>query len=533
MNTMRSTARLFLAIGLVALFVQSALAHTYLSAVVLGGTKLAEGDCVRAHPAIEFDSPISSITSADMTCGFRPEAARAANRKCPIAAGSTIGFQWHHNHNGPSDDILDPTHQGPVLFYLSKTNDGSGNSWFKIYEDGYNPSTKKWATDKLIANRGIVTITIPSDIEAGNYLIRGEILALHNAYFTGGVQPYVGCVELTISGGGNKNPSANGVAFPGAYKSSDEGLNLNVYQYYSSYKIPGPAVYVAGSSSSGSSTATPTVKPPTTPTNTPTSAPTNAPTSTPTSAPSGGSIKLQMSGGSSAWWLGVVVTGGSQTIVKVEIKDAGSLSSWTSLVDMSWAYIYDKGVELKLPISVRVTSSSRNEVIIDNAFTSWTFSQINTNKDFGTGSTSAPTKAPTSAPTTAPTSAPTTAPTKAPTSAPTATPTTTPTSAPTTRPTSAPSGSLANAKLSVFSGASQWWFACVLDGVSGTIPKVEFKDATMTDYYQMSYQQWGYSVETRGSAFVAPVTVRVTNAAQQTASFTFSSITPNLQVTAN
>lgn len=551
MHTMRSTARLVLAIGLVALFVQSALAHTYLSTVVLGGNKLAEGDCVRPHPTTEFDNPISLVTSADMTCGFLPAAGRPANRKCPIAAGSTIGIQWHHNNNGPSDDILDPSHKGPLMVYLSKTNDGSGSSWFKIYEDGYNPSTQQWATDRLISNRGLVTVTIPSDIEAGNYLLRGEILALHNGYDINGVQPYVGCVELAVSGGGNKNPSANGVAFPGAYVATDPSLNFDLYKSYSRYVIPGPALYVAGSGS----TAAPTVKPPTTPapTSTPTSTPTSAPTITPTSAPSiaptsapsraptsaptsapAGTVKLQLNGGSSAWWLGLIVTGGSQTIVKVEIKDAGSLSSWTPLIDMSWAYVYDKAVQLTLPISVRLTSSSGNDVIVDNAFTSWTFSQINTNKDFGTGSsTSAPTYAPTTAPTTAPTSAPTSTPTSAPTANPTANPTLTPTSAPTTRPTSAPGGFFSRAKVTVFSGASEWWFACILSGVSGTIPKVQFKDATMNEYLQMTYQEWGYSMETRGSPFVAPVTVKVTNAAYETATFTFSSITPNLQVSAN
>ena len=41
-------------------------------------------------------------------------------------------------------------HYGPVLVYMSKVTDaatdpGSG-SWFKIDEEGYNPTTKKWGT---------------------------------------------------------------------------------------------------------------------------------------------------------------------------------------------------------------------------------------------------------------------------------------------------------------------------------------------------------------------------------------------------
>jgi len=88
------------AIGLAALIlllVQGTFAHTYLSSLVLDGTALAEGDCVRSHPATAFDSPITLVTSPNMTCGFLPQSARSANRACPIAAGSTLGLQWHHN----------------------------------------------------------------------------------------------------------------------------------------------------------------------------------------------------------------------------------------------------------------------------------------------------------------------------------------------------------------------------------------------------------------------------------------------------
>jgi len=121
----RSSMSTLLTIGIVALLVQSAFAHTYLSAVVLGGTKLDQGDCVRPHPSTAFDSPIPLVTSADMTCGWLPQAAQPANRKCPIAAGSSIGIQWHHNSNSPSDDIIEATHMGPVQFFLAKSDSGA------------------------------------------------------------------------------------------------------------------------------------------------------------------------------------------------------------------------------------------------------------------------------------------------------------------------------------------------------------------------------------------------------------------------
>ena len=56
--------------------------------------------------------------------------------------------------------------------------DVTGLKWFKIYEDGFNPSTNTWAVDTLIANKGKVSFTIPSCIEDGQYLLRHEIIGM-------------------------------------------------------------------------------------------------------------------------------------------------------------------------------------------------------------------------------------------------------------------------------------------------------------------------------------------------------------------
>lgn len=52
----------------------------------------------------------------------------------------------------------------------------TGLRWFKIQEEGYNPSTKKWAVDKLIDQGGKWTLTIPSCIAPGDYLMRHELI---------------------------------------------------------------------------------------------------------------------------------------------------------------------------------------------------------------------------------------------------------------------------------------------------------------------------------------------------------------------
>lgn len=64
-------------------------------------------------------------------------------------------------HQQPGDrdcsrEALGGNHFGPVMAYLSKVDDAASadgsSSWFKIFEDGYDPATKTWANDKL--NKG-------------------------------------------------------------------------------------------------------------------------------------------------------------------------------------------------------------------------------------------------------------------------------------------------------------------------------------------------------------------------------------------
>jgi len=377
---------LYIALGLMSL--QGALAHTYLSSVVIDGVALVEGDCVRPHPPIYYDNPIPLLTEVNMTCGFVPYASEPANAKCAVTAGSTIGIQWHHISDASTDDILDPSHKGPVLFYLAKSDTGSGNVWFKIYQDGYNPTTALWATDTLIANVGLVQVTLPSDIAPGNYLLRGEVLALHQAYELNGVQPYVGCVELTISGSGTADPA--GVAFPGAYSDTDPGILINIYYNFTTYIIPGPALYVSGSgsgsasasaSASASSSASASASTPahasTASASSSSSSGSVATTGTKVSSSSSGStsssgsssgsststVMITIYPSASQWWFALTVSGVSaSTIASIEVKDSGSYSTYSAMTSASWGYYKaTTGEAFTTPLTVLITSVSGNE----------------------------------------------------------------------------------------------------------------------------------------------------------------------------
>jgi len=273
-HTMSSFLRVLVLSAL--LFVVGVQSHSYLSSLMIDGTQLAEGDCLRPIPNNQYDYPISSknwpngIYSANMTCGNLPEAAKAAKRKCPVNPGSTIGVQWHYEqHLGDSDNYyIAPDHKGPCITYLAKSETGAGSVWFKIFEDGFDTATQTWCVDRLRANKGKYNFKLPTDITPGNYLMRIELIALHEGFQIGGAQPYVHCAEISIGGSGTVNPS-NLVAFPGAYSATDAGINFNIYaSKMPAYPMPGPALYVSKSSASPTPASTSTTGKPATSTST-------------------------------------------------------------------------------------------------------------------------------------------------------------------------------------------------------------------------------------------------------------------------
>jgi lytic cellulose monooxygenase (C1-hydroxylating) len=105
-------------------------------------------------------------------------------------------------HNTKDDDVIADSHKGPVQVYIAPTQtEGKGNVWVKIASDGFNG---QWATDKLRASKGQHSFTIPSGLAPGEYLIRPEIIALHEGNRQGGAQLYMACVQFKVTGDGSK-----------------------------------------------------------------------------------------------------------------------------------------------------------------------------------------------------------------------------------------------------------------------------------------------------------------------------------------
>jgi hypothetical protein len=110
----------------------------------------------------------------------------------------------------------------------------------QISQDAFDGS--KWGVDRLIANKGVQTVTIPKCIAPGQYLLRGELIALHSASQSMGAQFYMECAQINIVGGSaDKTPAT--VSFPGAYKQNDVGIIYNLYSGQKTYTAPGPSVF--------------------------------------------------------------------------------------------------------------------------------------------------------------------------------------------------------------------------------------------------------------------------------------------------
>lgn len=88
---------------------------------------------------------------------------------------------------------------------------------------------KETKSSLMVAGNAGVQYTIPSCLEAGYYLVRHEIIALHSAYSYPGAQFYPGCHQLNVTSSGTTSPS-DLVALPGAYQGTDPGITYNAYE---------------------------------------------------------------------------------------------------------------------------------------------------------------------------------------------------------------------------------------------------------------------------------------------------------------
>ncbi|KAI0840745.1 glycoside hydrolase family 61 protein [Hypoxylon sp. FL0890] len=237
-------------------------AHTAFTTLFINDVSQGDGTCVRMSMDPQTCTyPIAGVDSNDMACGAGGSQHVAFT--CPAPAGGKLIFEWRTWPDAEQPGSIDISHKGPCAIYAKQVQDmaadsAAGPGWIKLWDEGYDDSSGKWCTEKLIDNNGLLSFKIPKFLPAGYWLFRPELLALHEAD-KGDPQFYTGCAQIYIEGDNTaalKVPAEYSVSIPGYVQASEPGLNFNIYSPKFPYPMPGPKVYTpTGSASTSSSKA--------------------------------------------------------------------------------------------------------------------------------------------------------------------------------------------------------------------------------------------------------------------------------------
>ncbi|KAJ7050360.1 glycosyl hydrolase family 61-domain-containing protein [Mycena amicta] len=239
----------FSALVAVVALVAEVSAHYVFPDLIVNGVQSSDWQFTRQTNNWQDLNPVTDVSTTDVRCYTSLESGTAPST-ATVAAGSTVTFTIFGN---PSNLY----HDGVLNVYMAKAPtgtdvskwDGSGTVWFKIKQipaiaDGVTitfPSTGLTTVD----------VTIPAQLPSGQYLLRVEQIALHVAMTFQGAQFYISCAQLSVTGGGTGTPGPL-VAFPGAYTGMEPGILINIYfPIPTNYTQPGPPVWPAVGSSSG------------------------------------------------------------------------------------------------------------------------------------------------------------------------------------------------------------------------------------------------------------------------------------------
>jgi len=250
-----------------------------------------------------MNSPVIDLTSTDLRCNVGGLTG-GSTQTLAVKAGSAFTF---------TSDVA-VYHNGPTSIYMAKAPgsaadfDGSGKVWFKILDIGpkFSGGQATWDLSQTYS------YTIPSSLPDGDYLLRIQQLGIHNPYPGGIPQFYIGCAQITVTGGGSGTPSPL-VSIPGFIDGTESGYTANIYTNFNSYVVPGPAVWsgqnsggsTGGGTGGGSGGGTTVVTPPVTTTTPPSGGTTTPPVQT------GPTVAKYGQCGGQGWTGGTVCASGS------------------------------------------------------------------------------------------------------------------------------------------------------------------------------------------------------------------------------
>ncbi|THH04329.1 hypothetical protein EW145_g5606 [Phellinidium pouzarii] len=221
-------------------------AHGFLRQITIDGKTFA-GDIPQGteNPSvirlIDKVDPVKGATNRAVNCG---QDAKIAALVADANPSSNVTFDWAGGDGGNW-----PHNIGPLMTYLSTCGnttcdkfDAINAKWFKINEAGQR-ADGTWVQQDLM-NGGTFSITLPSNLAPGQYLVRNEIIALHLATEQGGAEFYPSCSQINVGGNQTGVPAESDlVSLPGAYADNDPGIfDPTVFNPGATYVFPGPEV---------------------------------------------------------------------------------------------------------------------------------------------------------------------------------------------------------------------------------------------------------------------------------------------------
>ncbi|WVQ94614.1 hypothetical protein IAU59_001694 [Kwoniella sp. CBS 9459] len=192
------------------------------------------------RPTDNSDQGFADYTTGIVACGGL--SAGSGLETWDVNAGDSVTANWN---------TWPDSHKGPVSEYMAACPasgcdgvDAASLQWFKIAEDSFDGT--KWPSDTIVSTLAW-TFKIPSDLAAGPYLVRHDIIAMHS---TGAPQVYPVCFQANLISSGSVVPTDT-VTFPEAYNLNDGFKTWNLYDGsdQTAFVPPGPAVYNAGGAS--------------------------------------------------------------------------------------------------------------------------------------------------------------------------------------------------------------------------------------------------------------------------------------------
>lgn len=212
------------------------------------------------------------------------EEAAAAPGVAKAKPGDQVTWFWE----GATPELANAGYQsgswvhamGPTITYIAACNGDCRNvnaadlDWVKIQYSGLNGGsiTDKlrsamnskpepyrtsgvWAMAQLIEDGSTYTHSIPQGLKNGGYILRSEIIAVHNPLrdgdSTSGPQSYVACAQIEIENGGDVSLSG-GTKAGSLYEANGYLAKYSVFDSPGQFNEVGPQLF-SGGSSGGSS----------------------------------------------------------------------------------------------------------------------------------------------------------------------------------------------------------------------------------------------------------------------------------------